>query len=244
METASKECRLNIALESLKKDPKLSIRAAAKIYNVDRTTLAQRRVGRLSRRDIQANSRKLTDLEESVIVQHILDLDSKGFPPRLSSVGDMANRLLDNRDVVRVGARWAASFVKRHPEITTRFNRKHDYQRALTEDPEVARGWFALVQNTMAKYGILEADPYNFDETGFLMGVIATMMVVTSAEGRGRAKSKQPGNREWATAIQGVNALGWVIPPYIIVKGKTHLSSWYQDSPLPKDWVIATSENG
>jgi hypothetical protein len=31
----------------------------------------------------------------------------------------------------------------------------------------------------MAKYGILEADTYNFDETGFLMGVITTMMVVS-----------------------------------------------------------------
>jgi transposase-like protein len=91
METASKEYKLKIVLESLKKDPELSIRAAAKIYNVDRTSLSQRHVGRLSRRDIQANSRKLTDLEESVIVQHIVDLDSKGCPPRLSSVGDMAN---------------------------------------------------------------------------------------------------------------------------------------------------------
>ncbi|PMD39445.1 hypothetical protein L207DRAFT_428472, partial [Hyaloscypha variabilis F] len=30
---------------------------------------------------IPANSRKLTDLEESVIVQHIFDLATKGLPP-------------------------------------------------------------------------------------------------------------------------------------------------------------------
>jgi hypothetical protein len=76
------------------------------------------------------------------------------------------------------------------------------------------------------------------------MGVISTTMVVTSSERRGRAKSKQPGNREWATAIHGINATGWAIPPFIIVQGKHHLSSWYENSPLPKDWVIATSENG
>lgn len=76
------------------------------------------------------------------------------------------------------------------------------------------------------------------------MGLISTATVVTSSERRGRAKSKQPGNREWATAIQGANALGWAIPPFIIVKGNYHLSSWYENSPLPKDWVIATSENG
>jgi hypothetical protein len=44
--------------------------------------------------------------------------------------------------------------------------------------------------------------------------------------------------------IQGINATGWAIPPFIIVQGKYHLSSWYEGSPLPKNWVIATSENG
>ncbi len=76
------------------------------------------------------------------------------------------------------------------------------------------------------------------------MGVILTAMVVTSSERRGRAKSKQPGNREWATVIQGVNATGWAILLFIIVKGKHYLSSWYENSLLPKDWVIAISENG
>jgi hypothetical protein len=44
--------------------------------------------------------------------------------------------------------------------------------------------------------------------------------------------------------IQGVNALGWTVPPFIIISGKYHLSTWYQNSPLPPDWVIATSSNG
>jgi len=238
------EAQVQLALQALQNDPKLSLRAAARIYSVHHTKLSRRRRGKESRRDIPANSRKMSDLEELVIIQYILDLDSKGFPPRLSGVEDMANRLLAERDAGRVGVNWASTFVKRHPEVTTRFNRKYDYQRAKCEDPEIIRGWFALVRNTVAKYGIQEADVYNFDETGFMMGVISTAMVVTSSERRGRAKSKQPGNREWATVIQGVNATGWAIPPFIIVKGRYHLFSWYENSPLPKDWVIATSENG
>ena len=105
-------------------------------------------------------------------------------------------RLLTTRDAGRVGVNWASTFVKRHPELTTRFNRKYDYQRALCEDPEVIGRWFTLVQNTIAKYGIQEADIYNFDETGFQMGVISTTMVVTSSERHGKAKAKQPGNLE------------------------------------------------
>jgi hypothetical protein len=238
------EAQVQLALLGMQNDPKLSARAAGRIYNVDHEKLSRRRRGMQSGRDIPANSRKLTKLEESVIVQHILDLNSKGYPPRLSGVEDMTNRLLAERDAGRVGTRWAHNFVKRNPELTTRFNRKYDYQRAQCEDPEVIRSWFALVRNTIAKYGIQEADIYTFDETGFQMGVISTAMVVTSSERRGRAKSKQPGYREWATVIQGIKATGWAIPPFIIVKGKHHLSSWYENSPLPNDWVIATSENG
>ncbi|KAF6791711.1 transposase [Colletotrichum sojae] len=45
--------------------------------------------------------------------------------------------------------------------------------RACNEEP------FALLRNIMAKYGIQEGDIYNFDETGFMMGVITASIVVT-----------------------------------------------------------------
>jgi hypothetical protein len=53
-----------------------------------------------------------------------------------------------------------------------------------------------LIQNTIAKYGITEEDIYNFDETGFLMGVIALGMVATSSKRHGRPKLAQQRNRE------------------------------------------------
>ena len=40
---------------------------------------------------------KLLKTEEEVIIQHILDLDSRGFPPRLAAVKDMADSLLAAR---------------------------------------------------------------------------------------------------------------------------------------------------
>jgi RecB family endonuclease NucS len=60
--------------------------------------------------------------------------------------------------------------VKRRPELKVKFNRKYDYKRALCEDPKVIEGWFRLVVNIKAKYGIQDKDIYNFDETGFIMG--------------------------------------------------------------------------
>jgi hypothetical protein len=91
----------------------------------------------------------------------------------------MANALLAKRHRDPVGQNWAANIVKRQPELKVKFNQKYDYKRALCEDPEVIRGWFQLVENTKAKYGIQDEDTYNFDESGFMMGIISTRAVVT-----------------------------------------------------------------
>jgi hypothetical protein len=137
----------------------------------------------------------------------------------------MANRLLAARGANQVGIHWPRNFVKRTDSLTTRFNRAYDRQRALCEDPVLIRGWFELVEQTKVKYGICDEDVYNFDEAGFIIGVILTGAVVTALERQGRLKVAQLGNREWTTVIQGVNAKGWAILPFIIFKARHHLSS-------------------
>ena len=59
-----------------------------------------------------------------------------------------------------------------------------------------------------AKYGVVDGDFYNFNETGFPIGLITPRMVVTRADRRGRVKGIQLGNREWAIAIICVNNEG------------------------------------
>jgi len=62
------EARLLLALQALQDDKNLSLRKAAKIYNINYITLFHRRASRPTRRDIPANLRKLTDLEEKIII--------------------------------------------------------------------------------------------------------------------------------------------------------------------------------
>jgi hypothetical protein len=91
-------------------------------------------------------------------------------------------------------------------------------------------------------YGILDSNSYNFDGTGFTMGVAGTSKVGSCSDTVGRATTVQPGHREWTTAIEYINASGWRLPPFLILSGKLHQVSWYQD--LPPDFVIAISNNG
>ena len=42
--------------------------------------------------------------------------------------------------------------------------------------------------------------------------------------------------------IEGVNASGWSIPPFVILAGKLHQAAWYRD--ISTSWIIAVSDNG
>ena len=143
-----------------------------------------------------------------MVIGHILDLVSRGFPPSLDYVRNMADRLLSARGAEPVGKRWPHNFVKRTDRLTTTFSQPYDRQRALCENPIEIKDWFERVQRVKAKYGIADKDTYNFDEAGFAMGKITRCLVVTSTEMRKDTKLLQQGNRKWATVIQGINAAG------------------------------------
>jgi hypothetical protein len=115
------ERNIILALQAMQNDPKLNTRAAGKIYTCNHQKLGRCRRGMRPRRNIPANSRKLTDLEESVLVQYILDLATKGFPPWMSVVEDIANRFLAIYNILYIGTRWASNFVKYCPELQTCF---------------------------------------------------------------------------------------------------------------------------
>ena len=241
------EGRVELAFQAYQRGQFSSLRAAARMYDVSHTTLTRRYHGIPSQSNFTSPNRKLTTSEESALVDWILSMDTRGMPPTQALVRQMAEILLAERvqdastEKPDIGKRWVLNFLSRHPELKSKYNRKYDYQRAKCEDPEIVNAWFQLVQDTIIKYGIVDTDIYNFDEIGFQMGVISTSKVITATD-RARTVSIQPGNREWVTAIETVNAAGWVLPPMIIFKGKLRQRSWYET--VPADWEIGVSDNG
>ena len=205
------EGRVSLALQAYTTHQIASLRSAATTYDVPYTTLHRRHAGVLSRADTPARSRKLTNDEEQILLRKILQLSADGFPPQRSIVEEMANTMLGTKNPaspLKVGTKWVANFVKRHPELSSVYNRKFDIQRAEVEDPKLISLWFKLVEDTITKYGVLDEDIFNFDETGFQMGVISTSKVITTSDRKGRLRTKQPGNRKWVTAIEAISVRG------------------------------------
>jgi hypothetical protein len=91
------EGRIALAMDALKQGHFTSVRGAAKSYDVGNSTLRRRIRGQPARRDSRPTNRKLTDTEESTLVEWILSMDQRGLSPRSDSVRQMANLLLQKR---------------------------------------------------------------------------------------------------------------------------------------------------
>jgi hypothetical protein len=195
------EGNILLAMSAFQSGQCASISAAARIYNVSKATLTRRINGGTTREDYTLTNKKLTNIEEEVLVRDILKLDAQGLSPTISLVREMADTICRAKGVPGVGVKWVNNFMNRTPALTTKLRRAYECQRKLCEDPEIIRGWFELVKNTINKYGILLEDTYNFDEAGFQMGQISASKVVTDADRLGRLKQVKLTNTEWVTLI-------------------------------------------
>lgn len=219
-----------------------SVRRAAGAYGVAFSTVNRRVKGTPPKTGTPPSNRALTPIEEEVVYQKILDLDSRGYSPTQAVISSWASTLLKARTGQEVGQRWAYNFIKRHSGLETRMSRRLSNQRAKNEDPEVIIEWFRLVQNMIAYHGITTHDIYNFDESGFRLGHCQNTMVVTATERRQRPKALVSDSTQWQTVIACINAEGWSVPPYVIFSGKEINRAWFHCLPL--SWKLGVSPKG
>ena len=75
------------------------------------------------------------------------------------------------------------------------------------------------------------------------MSMIAITKVITQADKHSHLSLIQSGNQKWVTAIETINASGWVLPLMVIFAGKIHCMNWFENTEISLDWTIAVSDN-
>lgn len=188
MENAlSKPERIRKAATVYKNDPNLALRDAAKIYDCSPQSI----LNHLNEKNkpapnIYAANKRLSPVEECVLVAHIMQAYQSGFSLTIQHLNDFATELLLMKGYTQpIGKNWHLKFFARHAEIKTMFARSMDRQRMKAENPDEFIEWFRRFHATRVKWGVVDDDIHNMDESGCAMGLEQKpKVIVPSIEAR------------------------------------------------------------
>jgi hypothetical protein len=243
------EARIQEAIDDLEKrdEEKPNLAAAAREFEIPITRLRARWNGRRSKCDVPGPNKRLSEDQELAVCLYLDRLDDIGTCARKKMVTSCANAILadahedPNTEPPLVGPRWTKRFLDRHPEYFIRKQSTMDIDRKNAHDPEAFRKWFAEFKKICDQYGIQPRDIYNFDETGFRIGIGKDQWIITRDPDR-QAYLGSSTNRELVTVCETISADGDALPPMIILSGILHQEKWY--TKLPDNYLVGVSETG
>jgi Tc5 transposase DNA-binding domain len=114
MESSTKEARLELALEDIRKQTSPNWLGTARKFQVDRETLKRRFTGvQQSRSDTNAEFHQcLSTAQEKTLIGYINSLTDRGLPPTSQIVYNMAIELAKRP----INKNWVSDFVKRYKD--------------------------------------------------------------------------------------------------------------------------------
>jgi hypothetical protein len=127
-----------LAMSAFQSGQCASVSAAARNYNVSRATLTRRLIGGTTREDYTPTNKKLTNIEEEMLLRNILKLDTQGLSPTVSLVRAMADTICKARGASCVGVKWTKNFIGGTPSLNIGFG-GHMSVRRFREDPEITK---------------------------------------------------------------------------------------------------------
>jgi hypothetical protein len=134
--------------------------------------------------------------------------------------------------------RW----MDRQPDLFKIKRKPLAVERRNTHDLELMGAHFEKYKKVVEKYSIHPHDTWNFDETGYRIGMARSDWVIAVDPTR-TIYSKCPNNRELLTAVECINGNGGEIPPFLVVTGTNILAPWFAND-LDPHVAVTTSESG
>ncbi|KAG0158458.1 hypothetical protein PDIDSM_5972 [Penicillium digitatum] len=153
-----------------------------------------------------------------------------------------ANAILKKAGEDRVvGHNWAYRFITRLPPgfnyITQHPKEK---SRVDSEDYGALLLWFNNLTQVMKHHQFLPHEIFNWDQTGYRIGKGKARKVITS---RTTSYIATGGQSESITGIECISADGWLMLPWFLPKGNTHMEEWYENITTT-DFRIKPTTNG
>lgn len=191
------------------------------------------------------HNKKLSAVQDQALRDYIFMLHNCGMYANLDTVRLPANRLLfySTGNVTNtVSFRWTRAWINRQSEyLKTLKTKPMSSKRLASHLVEHIQEHLRAFKKCKDYWGIQDEDIYNFDETGFQIGVTSGEKVLGPRDTT-VAYSADPDNKERITSVETVNYAGRKVPPMIIFSGAYYLRRYFKND-LDDDILFARSES-
>ena len=237
--------KIEEALHQLRLGNFPSKHAAAMAFNIRPATFNARVKGGNSIAESREPYQLLSIPQETALVRWITRLTATGHPVRQSFIREMAQEIINQSrgeisannqsiDLSVIGESWVQRFLHRHPELATVLSTTIEAARIKEVSKDRLVKWYAIVQEVITEYQILEENMYNMDETGCAIGTIESSQIVINKNLEMKYQA-EPGRQEWVTIIECICGDGSSIAPLIIFKGENLSYNWISKEKA-EDW--------
>jgi hypothetical protein len=201
----------------------VSVKRAALNHGVPQNTLRQRVLGRVNPETVSSGPMPtLNQEEEALFVEHLKSMASLGYGYTSSEVVSMASNYavyLHKRDPEKpFSMKWFRCFMKRWPELHVIKPRSLANYRAKAASESTVNDYFEKLDHVLTKFDLKDKPHciYNVDEKG-----IQTEHSPPYIVSAGQSAPAVTSSKAAITTILGCgNALGTMLPPFYIFKGK------------------------
>ena len=224
--TTEIEAKVDAAMAAMDANPRLKAKDTARQFNAPYQRLLRRRRGIPPSHTRGGHNKKLNSVQDTALRDYICMLYHCGTPANVEAVLLAANRLLyySTGDPGKsVSIRWTKAWIKRNSDyIDTLKSKPLSAKRLASHIVEDIEGYFMAFKKCKDYWGIQDEDIYNFDETGFQIGVSSGEKVLVPKDTLA-AYTADPENKELITSVETINYGGRKVPPMIIFAGAYHL---------------------
>jgi hypothetical protein len=232
-ESLVEEAQLQVALKAVicagldsKGRPLMSLRSAAKRFDVLRSKLTARWNGRGSRTEAHEAWQRMSTAQEEVLKDWIKSLARRSIPLSPAAVAEYASTILGEP----VSLHWVRKFRGRHGDLKAWWTTGLESCRAKSLNRTQVSEFFNILQELIAEYNITPSNMYNMDEKGIQLGMGKRTLVLVDRDQR-TVQQVEDGSQELVTVIETVCADGTALRPCVIFKAKRRDLEWGRTNP-------------
>lgn len=220
---------------------KISILGASKRFGIPRRTLGGYIKSGAS--NLKQNGRPpvLTKELEMELVSRIVRFADVGFPLTARALRRCVYIFCEKNGIEQrfneikgcAGRKWLKGFLRRHPDIARRKAQHLNEARAQKLNKFIVSDYFNTLKEVLTKLDLFNKPEciYNMDEKGCRLSLHRQPYVLTK-KGSRRVHYRGKEHGENVTIVSCGNALGNVIPPMVLFKGKRMKQEWADNLPV------------